>query len=95
MLGAPIRAGTGFSELIYDELAAIKLAESTPEQIRRGPMGPQVYTESELDDALYGDVDRTVCATTMNELQLNVAIPAARLQTVEEEIADVDIAIIE
>jgi DNA-directed RNA polymerase II subunit RPB1 len=95
MLGAPIRAGTSFSELIFDELSAIKLAASTPEQKRRGPMGPDVYNEGELDDALYGDVDRSVCATTMNELQMNVTIPAARLQTVEEEIADVDISIVE
>ena len=95
MLGAPIRAGTSFSELIFDEMSAIKLAETTPEQLQRGPMGPQIYTDLELDEALFGDVDRSVCATTMNELQLNVAIPAARLQTVEEEIADVDISIIE
>jgi DNA-directed RNA polymerase II subunit RPB1 len=93
MLGAPIKAGTAFSELLFDEATAIKMAESTPEQRPPAPSGPQGFTEDELDDALYGEDDGGECST--NELRLNVAMPTAPMDTVPEEMADVDIALIE
>ena len=93
MLGAPIKAGTAFSELLFDEAAAMKLATSTPEQRPAAPSGPQSYTAENIEDSLYGEDDTGECST--NELRLNVAMPAAPMNTVLEEEADVDIDIIE
>ena len=93
MLGAPIKAGTAFSELLFDEASAIKMAASTPEQRPAAPSGPISYTDDDIDDALYGEDDVGECST--NELRLNVAMPAASMNTIPEEMADVDIAIIE
>lgn len=93
MLGAPIKAGTAFSELLHDEAAAMKLAASTPEQRPPAPSGPQSYTDENIEDALYGGDDTGECST--NELRLNVAMPSAPMNTVSEEMADVDIDIIE
>jgi DNA-directed RNA polymerase II subunit RPB1 len=93
MLGAPIKAGTGFSELLLDEAAAIQMAESTPEQRPAVAAGPVAYTDEELEDALYGEDDGGECST--NELRLNVAMPSAPLNTIPEEMMDVDIAVVE
>jgi len=93
MLGAPIKAGTAFSELLLDEASAIQMAETTPEQRPAAPSGPINYTDEELDDALYGEADEGECST--KELRLNVAMPAAPLNSVPEEMMDVDIAVIE
>jgi DNA-directed RNA polymerase II subunit RPB1 len=93
MLGAPIKAGTAFSELLFDEAVAMKLATSTPEQRPAAPGGPQSYTDENIEDTLYGEDDTGECST--NELRLNVAMPSAPMNTVIEEVADVDIDIIE
>ncbi len=93
MLGAPIKAGTAFSELLLDEAAAIQMAESTPEQRPAVAAGPVAYTDEELENALYGEDDGGECST--NELRLNVAMPSAPLNTIPEEMMDVDIAVVE
>jgi DNA-directed RNA polymerase II subunit RPB1 len=95
MLGAPIRAGTAFSELLFDEAAAIKLAETTPDQNPPEAVGPSQYTEDELDQAVYGTVDRGVCGTAMDELTANLGLPSAQNLIVEEEVPDVDVAVVE
>jgi DNA-directed RNA polymerase II subunit RPB1 len=84
MLGAPIRAGTSFSDVLFDEHAAIKLAASTPAQRPVLDRGQQGYTEEEVGDALYTGDDRGACGRVMNELQMNINIPAASLETVDE-----------
>jgi DNA-directed RNA polymerase II subunit RPB1 len=86
MLGAPIKAGTGFSELLFDEEAAIKFAESTPEQHSQPTGSMQRFPEGEEDEQ-YDDNGECSAAN----IQLNVAIPEATLETVEETEEDVNI----
>jgi DNA-directed RNA polymerase II subunit RPB1 len=94
MLGAPIRAGTAFSEILLDEVAAVKLAMSTPEQAVRIDAGPGTYDDDELSDALYGtEPEKGPCAPA--ELRMKVAVPTAPLGVVEELDEDVEIAIVD
>jgi DNA-directed RNA polymerase II subunit RPB1 len=94
MLGAPIRAGTAFTELMLDEEAAIKLAESTPEQIERGGrMGPGELTEQAMYDALYGEDVPGPCS--LSELRMNVALPPASEDVLPETMEDVEITLID
>jgi len=95
MLGAPIRAGTAFSELLFDEAAAVKLAETTPEQLPASASVPSLYTDEELDDAVFGIAERGVCGTALDALESGLGLPATHLAGVEEEVPDVDIAIVE
>ena len=93
MLGAPIRAGTAFSEILFDEVSAVRLAESTPEQRPSATQGPLGYSDEEMDSMLYGEEDTGECSIA--ELRMPAAIPPTSLAPIEEEEADVDIAIIE
>ena len=94
MLGAPIRAGTAFTELMLDEDAAIKLAESTPEQIERGGRyGPGDLTEQAMYDALYGEDTPGPCS--LSELRMNVALPPATEDVLPETMEDVEITLLD
>ena len=94
MLGAPIRAGTAFSELMLDEDEAIKLAESTPEQTERGGRaGPGELTEQAMYDALYGEDIPGPCS--LSELRMNVALPPASEDVIPETMEDVEITLID
>jgi DNA-directed RNA polymerase II subunit RPB1 len=93
MLGAPIRAGTAFSEILFDEVSAIRLAESTPEQRPSAPQGPLGYSEEEMDAMLYDEDDAGECSIA--ELRMPGGIPPSTMAPIAEEEADVDIAIIE
>jgi DNA-directed RNA polymerase beta' subunit len=91
MLGAPIRAGTAFTEILLDEIAAIKLAESTPAtEIKGAAVGPGTFTEDELDEELYGaEEDTGLCGPA--ELRMKVPMPLAPIgeggeETLEEEL---------
>ena len=93
MLGAPIKAGTGFSELLFDESAAIKLATTTPDQHPAPARGPAGYTGDEIEDALYGEEDDDECA--VENIHMHIAMPAAPEDTIPEEIdEDVEISIV-
>jgi DNA-directed RNA polymerase II subunit RPB1 len=89
MLGAPIKAGTAFSELLFDEVSAIKLAEDTPEQhpVEYDSLAP--FTTDEQNDALYGADDNGECSTT--NLRIPISLPtttqhaAVSMETVNEE----------
>lgn len=85
MLGAPIRAGTAFTEILLDEIAAVKMAESTPAITHKQPMvGPGAFTEEELDDALFGQEEETgPCAPA--ELRMKVPMPIAPIGEGGEE----------
>lgn len=85
MLGAPIRAGTAFTEILLDEIAAIKLAESTPAtEIKGAAAGPGMFTEDELDEELYGAEEETgPCAPA--EIRMNVPMPLAPIGEGGEE----------
>jgi len=100
MLGAPIKAGTAFSELLFDEMTATKFAEDTPEQhpVEYDSLAP--YTTDEQNDALYGADDNGECSTT--NLRIPISLPtthqhaAVSMETVnEEEEEGDDIAIYE
>ena len=85
MLGAPIKAGTGFSEILFDELAAIQFSESTPEQL------PKARIVSE-GDAEYEE-EEGECSTA--NLRLNIAIPDSVLETAEEEDEELNIVMLD
>jgi DNA-directed RNA polymerase II subunit RPB1 len=91
MLGAPIKAGTSFSEILFDELDAIQLSESTPEQRTPVISGPQQFTGEELRDSLYDTEVEGDCSAT--NLRIPVSLPAANTLETVEEMEDVDIAV--
>jgi len=93
MLGAPIKAGTSFSEILFDEIAAIQLSETTPEQRTPVASGPQRFTGEELNDSLYNTEIEGDCSAT--NLRIPVSLPATNALETVEEMEDVDIAVYE
>lgn len=89
MLGAPIKAGTGFSEILFDEQAAIQFAESTPEQ---AISSSKRFNEGDAEADLY-DEETGDCSAA--NLRLNVAIPEATLDTVEEQDEEMNIVMLD
>jgi DNA-directed RNA polymerase II subunit RPB1 len=96
MLGAPIRAGTAFTDLLFDEQAAVKLAQSTPEQIVK-PVRRQVITADEMNEVTYGDMgDRGECGNIVDAMRSNITLPPNKLTAViEEPDAEVDLLIVD
>lgn len=96
MLGATIRAGTAFSELLFDEQAAVKLAKSTPEQKVKA-IQPQIITTDEMNVITYGgDRDRGECGDIVDAMRHNITLPPARLEAVAEEPAgEIDLLIVD
>ncbi len=96
MLGAPIRAGTAFSDILFDEQAAVKLAQSTPEQKVKA-IQPQVITTDEMNVITYGaDKDRGECGMIVDAMRNNITLPPARLDSViEEPDTEVDLLIVD
>jgi DNA-directed RNA polymerase II subunit RPB1 len=92
MLGAPIRAGTAFSEILYDEEAGIQFAGTTPEQLTQAPSGIQVYTQEQEQDLLYGRGETGECS--IDEIRLPVAIPTNDIEYLEEGGVDVEVTLI-
>lgn len=93
MLGAPIRAGTAFSNILMDEAAAFKLAASTPDQHPVVKEGPGRY-----DEEFEEDEEPSVCNTVVEELKLNMNIPVLpTLESIAEEaeLGEVEIAVVE
>ena len=96
MLGAPIKAGTSFSEVMLDEAAAFSLAASTPEQTVEGVKGrdaPGMLTEESIHTALYGEDTPGPCS--LSELRMNVALPSAPTETVPEAMEDVEVVLLD
>jgi DNA-directed RNA polymerase II subunit RPB1 len=93
MLGAPIRAGTAFSEILFDEEMAIK--NGVPDQIVTIKKGVGAMTEEELEDILVGDDDLEGPCAPQN-LRMSVPMPAAPLAAVSEEMEeDLEIALLD
>ncbi len=93
MLGAPIRAGTAFTEILLDEAAAIELARTTPEQTARAPAkGPLRMRQADVDAVLYAE-ERGECAPS--SLRIDSALPPAPLVPIAEEIPDVEITFVD
>lgn len=95
MLGAPIRAGTAFTDLLFDEQAAVKLAKSTPDQIVK-PVRKQLITADEMNEMTYGDEgDRGECGNIVDAMRSNITLPPNKLTGVAEEPdAEVDLLIV-
>jgi DNA-directed RNA polymerase II subunit RPB1 len=91
MLGAPIKAGTAFTEILFDEEAAIELAKTTPKQtVGMMPASAlQNLNDDEIDNVLYADT-QGACADSL--LRLDAALPRA-MESIPEEIPDVDIVV--
>lgn len=92
MLGAPIKAGTAFSELLYDEETGIQLATTTPEQLVQPPSSLKAYTEEQEQALLYGRGETGECS--IDEVKLNVVIPTNEIEYVEEGGVDVEVTLI-
>ena len=96
MLGAPIKAGTSFSEVLLDEAAAFELAASTPEQTEGMKGGKEIgeLSDQQIHDVLYGEDAPGPCS--LSELRMNVALPAApALETVPEVMEDVEVVLLD
>ena len=88
MMGQPIRGGTGFFEILFDESAFMRLQEGmTPlEGVEDDDEGP---TQEEIDAELHEDQD-DLCSTA--RLRMNVAMPQ---KAVLMEEGDVEITIMD
>lgn len=93
MLGAPIRAGTAFTEILLDEALAIDLMKATPQQTVGLTPGkaPAPISEQDAEDAIYTE-DLGDCALPV--LKMTAALPPIPEQPVEEEIPDVTITLL-
>ena len=93
MLGAPIRAGTAFSSILFDEVTAIK--NGTPDQIVTIKRGVGGMTEEELEDIMMGD-DALEGPCAPQNLRMSVPMPAAPMEAITEEMEeDLEIAVLE
>jgi DNA-directed RNA polymerase II subunit RPB1 len=84
MTGQPIKGGTGFSEILLDENALIRLQDGLP-PIEEGEEEEEYEpTQENIDEALY-ETNEDKCAAI--NLKLNVALPT---ETTHIEEPDVD-----
>ncbi len=94
MLGAPIKAGTAFTEILLDEAAAFELARTTPEQTMafKPAKGPMALGEKEIDNILYADQSGE-CGR--ENLRMEAALPLPPTEIPTEDIPDVEISYIQ
>jgi DNA-directed RNA polymerase II subunit RPB1 len=93
MLGAPIRAGTAFSEILFDSAAAIKIG--MPDQIMSIKKGVGAMNEEELEEIMMGDDDLEGPCAPQN-LRMTVPMPAAPDTVITEEMEeDLEIAVLD
>jgi hypothetical protein len=73
MTGQPIKGGTGFSEILLDENALIRLQDGLP-PIEEGDEEEEEYepTQENIDEALYETAEDKCAAIN---LKLNVTLP--------------------
>jgi DNA-directed RNA polymerase II subunit RPB1 len=91
MLGAPIRAGTAFSEVMLDEMKAIEYGRAAPayeEMLRKN----EELSEEAIDDMIYGIEEEGECAPA--NLKIDVTIPKVST-IIEEDIEDSEIVVID
>lgn len=90
MTGQPIRGGTGFSEILLDENALMKLQGSLPpvdEEVEEDDDDDEGPTDEQIEEELY-ETEADKCAVT--NLRMNVVMPQ---ETILIEEPDVDILI--
>jgi DNA-directed RNA polymerase II subunit RPB1 len=94
MLGAPIKAGTAFTEILLDEDAAFELGKTTPEQtVRVRPTKmPMKLGEKDVEAIMYAE-DSGDCAPSL--LRITATLPPAPLEPIAEDIPDVEITFVE
>jgi DNA-directed RNA polymerase II subunit RPB1 len=85
MLGAPIRAGTAFSEILFDEAAAVKIG--VPDQIVSIKKGVGAMNDEELEEIMNGDDDLDGPCAPQN-LRMTVPMPAAPDNVITETMED-------
>jgi DNA-directed RNA polymerase II subunit RPB1 len=85
MLGAPIRAGTAFSEILFDEAAAVTLG--MPDQLVSVNRGFGTMTEGEIDEMLGEDEDDDGDCAPRN-LHMKVPMPIPEEGEIHEEMDD-------
>lgn len=85
MLGAPIRAGTAFSEILFDEAAAVKIG--VPDQIVSIKKGIGAMNDEELEEIMNGDDDLDGPCAPQN-LRMTVPMPAAPDVVITETMED-------
>lgn len=95
MLGAPIKAGTSFSEILLDEAAAFDLAKSTPDQTEGMKEGKEIgqLSDQQIHNVLYGEESPGPCS--LNELRMNVSLPAPALDAVPETMDDIEVVLLD
>lgn len=95
MLGAPIKAGTSFSEILLDEAAAFDLAKSTPDQTEGMKEGKEIgqLSDQQIHNVLYGEESPGPCS--LNELRMNVSLPAPALDAVPETMEDIEVVLLD
>lgn len=91
MLGAPIRAGTAFSEIMLDEMKAIEFGKLAPvhEELLRSN---EELGEEDVEDMIYGMDEDDECAPS--SLRIDVAIPKVQT-TIEDDVEETEIVIVD
>ena len=91
MVGAAIRAGTGFSDIMLDEMKAIEYGKLAP--IHEQSLRENTELDEEtIDNMIYGTEEDDECAAT--NIQIAVTIP--KVQTmIEEDIEDTEIVLMD
>jgi DNA-directed RNA polymerase II subunit RPB1 len=95
MLGAPIKAGTSFSEILLDEAAAFDLTKSTPDQTEGMKGGKEIgeLSDQQIQNFLYGEESPGPCS--LNELRMNVSLPAPAPDAVPEVMEGVEVVLLD
>jgi len=89
MTGQPIRGGTGFSEILLDEAALMRLQEGLPPLEESEENEDYDVTEDQIEDELYETADDKCAAVN---LRMNVQLPqeSALLQEPDVEFTTID-----
>jgi DNA-directed RNA polymerase II subunit RPB1 len=95
MLGAPIKAGTSFSEILLDEAAAFDLTKSTPDQTEGMKGGKEIgeLSDQQIQNFLYGEESPGPCS--LNELRMNVSLRAPAPDAVPEVMEGVEVVLLD
>jgi hypothetical protein len=87
MLGQVIRGGTAFSDVLYDETAAIRLKKDAPPPKTTILESQEELTQEQIDSKLYTSV-------TASFIPLQTALPAVDPSaSIEEEDFDLDVVV--
>ena len=86
MTGQPINGGTGFSDILLDEVALMRLQQGLP-PLEEGEEEEYEPTEQEIENELYEDANDRC---NLTNLKINVTLGQEVVKISEEDI-DLDI----